>query len=394
MTSHLSLGQHQNHSTESVGSDLDLLSSTLCVTFRGSRSYLIWWHLLKRFVHAWVILPRPAHGMTALCMTALCVCGATGVGAGEPDIKRPENQVNFSIETLPSRLSGISTTCDWGLNESCQLSVRIRNESDDRWEHVAADGGCTCLKVTMDDIPVGGIGRGESLSVRVVYSKPKEPGISPRSVRFAINDSVAVLPILVEWYAPVSLQKLEQTQRDTWRLTGHTKDGWAVKSIDSLSTDVTVDPVNLADRSFVIDLTSNVKVSTNCRLRCKAIASTQDKTIEQVLTVSLESNAPRSIPSRLPCRLEAGVLVGQTRLFFPRARIATRPNLCSSTLLLADGSVVPLSITQEPWGTSALKVCFASKSEIDRLNLNEDSEIRFLFDDETFVNCHILFTEE
>ena len=62
--------------------------------------------------------------------------------------------------------------------------------------------------------------------------------------------------------------------------------------------------------------------------------------------------------------------------------------------MLADGSAVPLSVTEEPLGTSALKVGFASGSEIDRLSLNEDSQIRFLFDDETFVNCHILITEE
>ena len=326
--------------------------------------------------------------------TLLCLFLAS-VGASEPEPDQHRNAFRIAIDDMPVRLEGISTELDWGLNETCQLKLQLLNQSEELWKTVVADGGCTCLKIAMDEIPKTGVKPGEFLVANVVYTKPKEPGISPRSINFSINDTPAVLPVLVEWYAPVALQKLEQVKPDTWRVSGSAAASWVVKTLESLNNDVKVASLSIQDQTFVVELVSNVKVARSCWIRCSAESSSGGKSIEQLLTVSLESSEPRSIPTRLICHVnDKGMLSGDVRLFFPRARIEARPNLRSAVLVVSDGTTVPLSVRQKNLGRTAFKVDFASETSVMPCLLGDTSRIRFKLDDDSQLECPFLISME
>ena len=121
----------------------------------------------------------------------------------------------------------------------------------------------------------------------------------------------------------------------------------------------------------------------------------QKKTLEQVVSVSLESSHPRNLPSRLICRVQPdGTLSGDARIFFPRTKFRPRPELNKALLVLENGPAMPLRLEQKPLGKAALRVDFASQADVPREALNADSKIRFVFDDQTRLDCSFLVTSE
>ncbi len=315
--------------------------------------------------------------------------------AAEPELSQNHDALKVSVDELPIRLPAISNKADWGLNESCQLKLHVHNATDDSWRSVTADGGCTCLNVAMDELPKSGVAPGEFLVVNVVYSKPKEPGVTPRSIRFNINDTPAVLPVIVDWHAPVELQKLEQVKPNQWQLEGICGDGWTFNSIDVVDDDIDVLSQKTEGRSFVVHLLSTLKIDRTTRLLCKVSSLDQEKSVEQVLSIVLENDEPRSIPNRLICHVnKEGILTGDTRLVFPRARQTSRPNLDRSVLLSSDGQTIPLVVTHRALGKTALRVHFSSESRVSTAILQESSTIRFYFDDDSQLDCHFLVSAE
>ncbi len=317
------------------------------------------------------------------------------VGASEPEPDQHRNAFKLAIDAMPVRLEGISTKLDWGLNETCQLKLHLLNQSQEVWKTVEADGGCTCLKIAIDEIPKTGVKPGEFLVANVVYSKPNESGVTPRSIRFNINDTPAVLPIIVDWHAPVELQKLKQVKPNQWQLAGVCGDGWKLDSVDVVDDDIDVLSQQTEGRSFVVHLMSTLKIDRTTRLLCKVSSIDEEKSVEQVLKIVLENDEPRSIPNRLICHLnKEGILTGDTRLIFPRARQTSRPNLDLSFLLSSDGKRIPLVVTHSALGKIALRVHFSSESRVDTAILDESSTIRFLFDDDSQLDCRFLVSAE
>ena len=336
-------------------------------------------------------LPRS----TAWFAPTLLYLFLANVGASEPAPNQHRNAFKIAIDAMPVRLEGISTKLDWGLNETCQLKLQLLNQSQELWKTVVADGGCTCLKIAIDEIPKTGVKPGEFLVANVVYSKPKESGVTPRSIRFSINDTPAVLPVIVDWHAPVELQKLEQVKPNQWQLEGVCGDGWTLDSVDVVDDDIDVLSQKTEGRSFFVHLMSTLKIDRTTRLLCKVSSIDEEKSVEQVLKIVLENDEPRSIPNRLICHVnKEGILTGDTRLVFPRARQTSRPNLDLSFLLSSDGKTVPLVVTHSDLGKIALRVHFSSESRVDTAILRESSTIRFLFDDDSQLDCHFLVSAE
>jgi hypothetical protein len=204
-----------------------------------------------------------------------------------------------------------------------------------------------------------------------------------------------VLPVIVDWHAPVELQKLEQIKPNQWQLEGVCGDGWTFNSIDVVDDDIDVLSQKAEGQSFIVHLLSTLKIDRTTRLLCKVSSRDEEKSVEQILSIVLENNEPRSIPNRLICRVnKEGILTGDTRLVFPRARQTSRPNLDRSVLLSSDGNTVPLVVTQKALGTTALRVHFSSEARVNPAILHENSTIRFLFDDDSQLDCPFLVSAE
>lgn len=390
MTSHLLMGQHQGNSTKAVAGDLVFRSGECLNGRRGIFFHCDRWWPPGR-VPTWSFRPHSGLSLFAVWMVLLLA----GAVASEPELASKDAVVRVSVGTLPTRLDGISANCDWGLNDTCQLTVQLRNDSENVWKSVTADGGCTCLKIEINDIPSGGVTPGDLLLARLVYSRPSEPGISPRSLRFSINDSTAVLPIVVSWHAPVALRRIEHVEPDKWQIHGACEEGWAIDLIKLVDDDIELLSQHTEGRSFQILLKSSLKIDRFSRLLCSVTSLDASKSLEQVLKFQLSNDQPRSIPNRLICHVGAGgILTGDTRLLFPRARHTRRPNLKRGFLVDADGRKVPLSVSQKNLGKTALRVHFRSDVPVSSGDLCERSTIRFLFDDGSRLDCRFLISEE
>jgi hypothetical protein len=303
--------------------------------------------------------------------------------------------VDIRVEAMPSRLTVVSAQCDWGLSDSCRLRLRLRNETGADWQSITANGGCTCLEVRIDELAKAGVASGESAIANIVYSKPKEPGMSPKTIRFTIDGTLVSLPILVEWHAPVALHKLEQVNRNIWRAYGNVRRGWELSKVESLNDDVKMLSLTKTADGFAVELESEVKIARTCWLRCDLASMQKGKSTEQSLSVSLESSEPRSVPSRLICNVDKeGMMTGETRILFPRARLGARPNLSRATLLPANGNSLPLTVSEKGLGRIAAKVDFASKSKVPTKALADSSIIRFMFDDDSHLDCPFLVSQE
>jgi hypothetical protein len=310
--------------------------------------------------------------------------------------------VGLPISKFPARTQPVSRRSRWGIDQQIQLVFQLINNTPHAWHEIAADGGCSCLKVSLGTIPKAGVGPGESLLVKAAYAQPEDPGITARTIRFDIDQQLVSVPIMVSWDPPLKLEMVRQVKPNVWRLAGPVLDSVQLASVDSLQNDITVESFDVRDRRFSIDVAATVKVATYCSLRCRVFSSaspSQDgdsaAEIEQVLQISLQSTEPRSIPSRLVCMLDGqGILSGQTRILFPRVRQKERPNLKRCTLIDDDGDRHPLAAQDEGLGKIALKLNFRSESPISADSLNTDSKIEFLFDDGSIVRCLFQLSQE
>ncbi len=315
------------------------------------------------------------------------------VSAGEEDVHPDE--LTISVSAIPARLKIVSAEADWGLDQNCKMTIRLVNDTASSWTDVSADGGCTCLKVAINKIPATGITPGSEAIANIVYSKPKQPGLTPRSIKFAINDATVVLPVFIAWQSPVVLRKVEQVEPDRWQVEGVCGKGWVFESVEVVDDDIDVLSQKTEGQRFVVHLGSTLKVDRTTRLFCRVSSSDEKKSVEQVLGITLENDEPRSIPTRLICHInDGGILTGDARLVFPRVRQATRPNLDHSVLLTPEGKTIPLIVSQKNLGKTALRVHFTSESPVTPANLSESSRIRFLFDDDSQLNCPFLVSEE
>jgi hypothetical protein len=289
----------------------------------------------------------------------------------------------------------VSAEADWGLDQHCKLTIRLVNDTATSWTDLSADGGCTCLKVALSEMPATGVTPGSETIANIVYAKPKQPGLTPRSIKFAINGATVVLPVFVAWHSPVALQKVEQVQPDRWQVEGVCGNGWVIDSVDVVDDDIEVLSQKTDGQRFVVRLASTLKVDRSTRLFCRVSSLDERNSVEQVLNIRLENNEPRSVPTRLICHVnDRGILTGDARLVFPRVRQATRPNLDRSLLLTSDGETIPLIVRHKDLGKSALRVHFTSGSPVSPVNLGESSKIRFLFDDDSQLDCRFLVSEE
>ncbi len=257
-------------------------------------------------------------------------------------------------------------------------------------------------RISLGTIPKAGIGPGESLLVKASYSQPDDPGISRRHIRFNIDENAVAVPLAVSWEPPLRLTTVAPIKPNVWQLSGEVSESVKLASVESLHNDITVESFNVRDRRFAIEVFAKVNVATYCSLRCR-LAPTVDQTaernvadeVEQVLQVSLQSTAPRSIPSRLVCSVDKqGKLSGETRVLFPRVRRTERPDIKSCTLIDADGNRQSLSAQQDDLGKIALKLKFHSTSPIAAEAFSDDSKIEFLFDDGSLIHCNFQVSQE
>lgn len=294
----------------------------------------------------------------------------------------------LSVDTVPIRLPRISRRVDWQSSAHCTLLLRLANHTDRHWHEISASGGCSCLAVDVAEVSAAGIAPGHSVAVTVVYAKPKEPGLTPRSIQFAIDGSLATLPILVDWCAPVTLKSVRQAKRHAWKMVVQSERNWAIKGLQVLDEKAEVLHWREEGGAFTIELHQPVEIAAMCRLRLQLERTDTGEQISHVLGVPLRNEQPRSIPARLVCRLdEVGRLVGETRLYFPQARVEGRPELKRSVLISGTGVSHPLNVSQKSLGKTVLKVDFTSSSKLPDDALEIGSKIRFEFHSGRLIDC-------
>ena len=369
--------------------DLDALRTRtiiIGIEFGHSRCNAPVWSLERRGV-----FPRNLLVQVILCLALINPSGSAAPAEG---VQQTSEKV-ISVDRLPHRLNAVSLRSDWGLNKSFRLSLRLRNDTGRSWVNLQAKGDCSCSVAEIDRIPDSGVQPQKSALVRVLYTKPKEPGITQTRIRFTINERHLVLPVIVEWYSPVSVQKLQQVRSDTWQARGTVHDGWTINSIACLNDDARVVSFSNSHQDFSIDLAAKIQSPRNCWLRFELEATKSGKLLEQDLKLYLESAAARIIPTRLICQLtEEGALTGSARIFFPRTGFGPKPKLTSCALVAAEGAEVSLTLNQKTISKAAIKVDFATDALVMRDALVEGARIRFEFDDETQLNCPFLVSSE
>ena len=82
--------------------------------------------------------------------------------------------------------------------------------------------------------------------------------------------------------------------------------------------------------------------------------------------------------------------MGHTRIFFPRTRLGPRPEFRHAVLINGDGTETMLLTEQKSLSKAALKVTFATETRIHPESLDADAKIRFVFDDNTNLECPFL----
>ena len=305
--------------------------------------------------------------------------------------------ISRSLSNFPVRLDQLFVRAAWGLDDAARVQCRLVNKSDASWKAIKADPGCTCLEIKVSEIPEAGIAPGDSATLTVAYEKPDEPQIVGRTIRLLIDEAKAELPVLVEWQTPLSLKTIKQRGDESWLATGEVRQGFKLASIDSLDKDIDVLSWDTDGNVFEIALKAKVRTTQYCSLRCIATTGDQKPTsVEQVLRFSLESSAPRSIPSRLMCQLSAaGKLSGSTRILFPRIRTSARPDLVRCELVTkGSDETIPLKATVDPLGKIAMKIAFETEKPLLETITERDSEVRFLFKDGSSVHCHFQIRKE
>ncbi len=322
-------------------------------------------------------------------------------------------KITRTLSQFPARMEQVFIRASWGLDDAARFECELVNDSGDTWNGIQADGGCTCLQIKVKEFPKSGLAAGESVTLSVAYEKPDEAKIVHRTIRLLIDGAQAELPVVVAWQPPLDFQAVTQQADDCWLATGLLSDEFELASIDSLNKEVEVLSWDASSKEFAIRLRAKVRTSQYCSLRCivKPVSdgarddnakdddtendhSQDDASVEQMLAFSLESSAPRSIPSRLVCRLDAnGKLSGSTRILFPRIRRTARPDLLRCEIASAGDTVIPMQVSVDKLGRIAMTIEFESAQPLPPTFTQQDSEVRFLFKDGSQVSCQFQIEE-
>ncbi len=292
--------------------------------------------------------------------------------------------IDESVRTLETQRCRVT----WGKERTIRLACLLENKTGTKWEHISADGGCTCAKISVQEIQCVD---NEYFQLLASFSPSPEPGLTRRTIQIRINDASIALPVLLEWLPVIRLVSVARESETEWKVEGVIGNEHKIELAESLTPDMKISSVQVTEGKFKVNLAAKVHSSAQgeilFRLAHRNIDDSTSK-LEQTLRFELATTLPRVVPSVLVFRPnEEDGFVCSCRILFSRVGVDDRPRLARCELNSQSVSTIPLTFTVEQVSRLVANVTLSSSSLHEIAQAEEGSRVRFFFDHGLWVDC-------